>query len=120
MTLQTLALGRRGEALAADTLAQHGFTILARNWRCPYGEADLIALEADRLVIVEVKTSTVGTIQPEAHVTRHKLRRLENILACFAKTERRRERGLRIDVVAIQVDRDGGLHRYTHMRNAYL
>ena len=120
MTLQTLALGRRGEALAADTLVQQGFTILARNWRCPYGEADLLALDGDRLVIVEVKTSTLGTISPEAHVTRYKLRRLENILACYAQTEHRPERSWRIDVVAVQVKRDGSLHRYTHIRNAYL
>jgi hypothetical protein len=46
------------------------------------------------------------------------LRRPEDILACFA--QERPERGWRIEVVAIQVNRDSSLHRYAHIRNAYL
>jgi len=120
MTYKTVALGRWGEELAARELARAGLTMLARNWRCPYGEADLLVVDGARLVIVEVKTTTVGKFSPEVHVTRWKLRRLEDILACYAQTQKRPERGWRIDVVAIQVNRDGTLHRYTHIRNAYL
>ena len=50
------ALGGAGERLAAGWLEARGYRVLARNWRCVYGELDLIAEEADELVFVEVKT----------------------------------------------------------------
>ena len=36
---------RAGEDLAASYLAGLGWRILARNWRCPAGELDIIAVE---------------------------------------------------------------------------
>ena len=38
------------------TLAAHGYRILGSNWRCVYGELDVIAEDAGELVFVEVKT----------------------------------------------------------------
>ncbi len=49
-------LGSSGERLAAGWLEARGFRVLARNWRCAYGELDLIAEEAGELVFIEVKT----------------------------------------------------------------
>ena len=50
------SLGRLGEDLAAQYLAEQGFAILARNVRTPYGEIDLLAQQGDLVVFVEVKT----------------------------------------------------------------
>lgn len=49
-------LGRTGEAAAAAELSRRGLTILARNYRCRGGEADLVAQDGETLVFVEVKT----------------------------------------------------------------
>lgn len=49
------ATGIEAEGAAARLLERCGATILARRWRSPYGELDLIALEGSTLVIVEVK-----------------------------------------------------------------
>jgi putative endonuclease len=49
-------LGRFGEDLAARHLTRAGLEILERNWRCPTGEIDILALEGDVLVVCEVKT----------------------------------------------------------------
>lgn len=49
-------LGERGEALACRHLQEAGYLILARNFRTPFGELDLVASEAQTLVFVEVKT----------------------------------------------------------------
>ena len=55
-------VGARGEDLAAAELERQGMTILARNWRCPTGEIDIVAAElADgrqTLVFCEVKCRT--------------------------------------------------------------
>lgn len=47
---------RAGEQIALDFLLQQGCELLQRNWRCPYGEVDIIAREGDTLLFVEVKT----------------------------------------------------------------
>ncbi|PYE14045.1 uncharacterized protein UPF0102 [Williamsia limnetica] len=49
-------VGQLGEDLAADFLDGLGWVVLVRNWRCRYGELDLIAAEGPDLVVVEVKT----------------------------------------------------------------
>jgi putative endonuclease len=48
-------LGHRGERLAAWALRLKGFRILARRYRTPSGEIDLIARRGDLVAIVEVK-----------------------------------------------------------------
>jgi putative endonuclease len=50
------ALGRSAEDIAADFLAAHGLDVLLRNYRRRSGELDLVARDADVLVIAEVRT----------------------------------------------------------------
>ena len=47
--------GRWGEQVAAGYLRDKGFTLLAANWRCRFGEIDLIAQDGVYLCFVEVK-----------------------------------------------------------------
>jgi putative endonuclease len=52
-------LARRAEALAADHLEAQGLRIVARNWRRPEGELDLIATDAEgTCVFCEVRSRT--------------------------------------------------------------
>jgi putative endonuclease len=48
-------LGHRGEALAAFSLRLKGWRIVARRYRSPLGEIDLIARRGNLIAIVEVK-----------------------------------------------------------------
>ena len=47
--------GTAAEDLAACFLSQQGLRIIARNYRCRFGEIDLIAKDADAVVFVEVR-----------------------------------------------------------------
>jgi len=49
-------IGSIGEKLAADYLERIGYSILQRNFRCRYGEIDIIACNSEYLVFCEVKT----------------------------------------------------------------
>lgn len=100
-----LPLGARGERHAARYLRAHGFRILARNLRVTPGEADLVALDPDRLtiVIVEVKTRllTGNHPPPEESITLRKRRKLLAVARAVAEKGRWQGRPLRIDVIAI-------------------
>ncbi len=66
-------IGRWGEEQAAGYLARHGFEILEKNLRTPYGEIDLLASQGKTLVFVEVKTRTSMTFgTPETSITPRK------------------------------------------------
>lgn len=53
--LAARALGAQSEALAEDWLTARGFDILARQFKVPGGEIDLIAISKDIIIFVEVK-----------------------------------------------------------------
>lgn len=56
--------GQNGETVAASFLEKEGVRILMRNFRCKFGEIDLIAKENESFLIVEVKmrsTKNQGT-----------------------------------------------------------
>jgi len=98
-------LGRRGEVLAADYLEDHGIRVLDRNWRCPSGEIDLVAMDGQTLVIAEVKTrKSLRFGHPFEAITDAKLHRLRTLAVLWA-----RDHGVflprsRIDALAVLDD----------------
>lgn len=52
----TKQVGDRGEVLVAQLLQANGWQILETQWRCRWGELDLIACDRQWLIFVEVKT----------------------------------------------------------------
>ncbi|MGD1173549.1 YraN family protein [Mycobacterium seoulense] len=107
-TMTRVQLGAMGEALAVDHLTRMGLRILHRNWRCRYGELDVVACdEASRTVVfVEVKTRTgdgYGGL-PYA-VTERKVRRLRRLAGLWLAAQDNRWAGLRIDVIQVRIGR---------------
>lgn len=101
-------LGRRGEQLAVDHLTAAGWRILDRNWRCPAGELDVVALDGRDLVIVEVKTRRTRAFgDPLEAVDRRKLTRLCVLAGRWRRAHPGvRARRTRIDLVGVVADRD--------------
>ncbi|PZO36525.1 MAG: YraN family protein [Pseudanabaena frigida] len=52
----TKQVGDRGEILVAQLLQDNGWKILETQWRCQWGELDLIACDRQWLLFIEVKT----------------------------------------------------------------
>ncbi len=104
------SLGRLGERLAAAHLEKSGYRILEPNFRCRYGEIDLVAEESQDLVFVEVKTrrgSAYGL--PEEAVNARKARKLQDVACCYLAQHALDECSWRIDVVAVQFSVTGKL-----------
>ncbi|ASU82888.1 YraN family protein [Nocardiopsis gilva YIM 90087] len=109
-------LGRRGEELAAAFLERQGMRVLARNWRCPQGEIDIVARSGSTLVIAEVKTRTsVRFGSPLEAVDRRKRDRLRMLARLWSERNGAAAARVRIDVIAVLVRSDGrtyvGHHR---------
>src|SRR6266566_6565876 len=101
-------LGRTGERLAAEELSRRGYHILEKNFRCSYGEIDLVAEDAQDLVFVEVKTRRGNAYGlPEEAVTLRKQRKLVQVASYYLDLQACSERSWRIDVVAVQLSKSG-------------
>lgn len=111
-------LGRWGEDLAANELAQRGYTILVRNWRCAYGELDLIARDETWLVAVEVRTRRSLVFgSPEESLTTAKQARLAAAMQTYVQTVNWTG-PWRIDVVAIVLRGHDQVDRFSLIKNA--
>ena len=112
-------IGRRGENAAARYLEMFGYDILERNWRCPAGEVDIIARDADAVVFVEVKTRTnLMKGLPSEAVDEEKRSRYEKIAGWYLRDYEFVDVPVRFDVVALLVvAEDRALVR--HYRNAF-
>ena len=103
-------LGLRAEDATARWLSAGGWTVLARRWRRPEGELDLVCRDPHGvLVAVEVKLrrgSRSGG--PLGSVDRRRIGRLRAGLASFAASERMAlAAGLRIDLVTVTPATEG-------------
>ena len=102
MTVRRQALGARGEAQAARWYADHGYEVMARNWRCREGEIDLIVRRQRTIVFCEVKTRSSDAFGlPAEAVTRAKRERLRHLAARWLEESPVRPVGIRFDVAAI-------------------
>lgn len=112
--------GQSGEALAERYLLGQGLTILERGWRSGALEVDLIAQEADELVIVEVKTRSLqaGYPSPIEAVDRRKQRNLIRAANAYL-IEKRLQLSVRYDVVGILLSPLEGEAIVEHVRSAF-
>ncbi len=105
---QRSALGRYGEDIATRHLVESGMVVLARNWRCPHGEIDVVARDGRTLVVCEVKTRRgldYGT--PLEAVTARKMVRLRRLATEWLDEAGFDPPDVRIDVVSVLVRTQG-------------
>ena len=114
-------LGRTGERLAANELIRRGYRVLERNFRCLYGEIDLVAEDGQDLIFVEVKTRRGGAFGlPEEAVTWRKQQKIAQVASYYLDLHACSERSWRIDVVAVQLDRVGKLEEIRVYQHAVI
>ncbi|MBI4919830.1 YraN family protein [Candidatus Azambacteria bacterium] len=126
MTTEKQNIGKLGEDIAAKYLKKHGYKILTRNYRKPWGEIDIIALDAAskirEIAFIEVKAQNAKfEWRPEENITRHKKRQLSRIIATYLSENKISEnQDWRIDIVAINLDFEAKNARIKHIENVNL
>ena len=108
-TASHLKTGRVGEAAALSWYERAGYRLVARNWRCPLGEIDLVVTRGSSLVIVEVKARRGSAFGgPFEAVTWKKQRKLRALAETFLATlGRAAPADIRFDVASVMLDRAG-------------
>jgi len=103
------ALGIRGEDLAVRYLKKKGYKIIERNYRCQWGEIDLIAHHKGTLIFVEIKSrSSSGFGLPQDAVDRFKQEKLIQAAKAYMAEHYVYETiPARFDVVAVRLTPSG-------------
>lgn len=97
-------LGKKGEKLVEKYLTERGCKILKRNYRTPFGEADIVAQDKDEIAFVEVKTRTGESYgAPREAVGKDKQKRYRQIAKNFW-IESGEEPNARFDVAEVYAD----------------
>ena len=117
--MTTRAQGDRGETAAAEYLRRRGWVILSRQWRCRFGELDLVARDPGGTVcFVEVKLRSAGSLGlPREAVNFRKQARLRSAAAAYLSAFEIDDPA-RFDVAEVYVQSDGSL-RVEYLEDAF-
>jgi len=116
---ERLRTGKRGEDAAVAHLTGVGYRIVERNYRCPFGEIDIIARDGESLVFVEVKSRRSGRYGgPRLAVGPKKQQKLSLLAQFYLKQKRLYGCRARFDVAAVTV-MSGGENRVELIKNAF-
>jgi putative endonuclease len=112
--------GTRSERAAARFLRRLGYRILARNYTCPHGELDLIALDGRCLVFVEVRSTGSDDVErPAASVDAAKQHRLTRLSLYYLQEHHLLDCAARFDVLALSWPDGQREPHIVHYRQAF-
>jgi len=108
--------GKLGEEKAASVLAAAGMDIIARNYRSKYGEIDIVAVSAETIIFIEVKSwASFGPEDLQYSLDIKKQQRIIKTAKYFLFENRKYSNmAIRFDVVFIQGT------QVTHLASAFM
>lgn len=107
-------MGSAGERRATKFLKKNGFKILTKNYKTPFGEIDVIALDKDCIVFIEVKTRTSEEYgQPCEAVDKKKQAKYYKSATYYLQKEKKTDSSCRFDVIEIKNE------KINHIFNAF-
>ena len=113
--------GAKGEAMVASFLMSKGFSVVARNYQCRFGEIDIIAQDTDYIIFVEVKTRKENSAVPIEEAVDYKKQKRMIITAQDYLTKSPTEKQPRFDVALVIVKTSNGKENYClkYIENAF-
>ena len=96
--------GKRGEDIAVAYLKNRGYRIIERNYKCLFGEIDIVAKDGDTVVFVEVKSRKSEKFgDPQGAVGREKQKKISRNSLKYLEEKHLYPCNARFDVVAIKM-----------------
>ena len=119
MITSRMRLGDSGERMARRHLVSRGYAILEKNYRCRYGEVDIVAQQGAELVFTEVRTrrgEQFGTAQES--ITSTKAKHLIAASQHYLERHSLMDMDWRIDLVSINWPRGSAAPGIEHLEYA--
>lgn len=121
--MDKIQLGKFGEQYAENFLLSQNYLTIAKNYRCRFGEIDIIAVDNSnrQLVFVEVKTrrSNLFGEPGEAVDYKKKVKILKTALHFLGTARQKLHAVWRGDVIAVKLDRQYRLREIQHFKNIF-
>ena len=119
MNLSRKKLGSWGEQLAAEYLKKNNYMLLTRNFRCRYGEIDIIAKEKGSIVFVEIKTRSSRNFGMGMEAVNYtKRQKIKKTAMVYLSENPFKYDNLRFDVIDINLD-NSSTPKIIHIKNAF-
>lgn len=100
-------LGQKGEREACKYLEKLEYFIIAKNFKCSYGEIDIIATDKNELVFVEVKTRcSIKYGEAREAVNQVKKKHIKKAATFYLYKNGLENQFVRFDVIEIYVKND--------------
>lgn len=97
-------LGQKGEKVASRYLEKLGYTIVSSNYKCSYGEIDIIAKDKNELVFIEVKTRCSKKYgEAREAVNEYKKKHIKKASTYYIYKHRLENELVRFDVIEVYV-----------------
>ncbi len=110
--------GKKGEDLAVSFLQDAGYRIVERNYRCRFGEIDIVAADGGTIVFVEVKSRRTDDFgDPQLAVGKDKQKKISQIALHYLQEKNMLSRNARFDVVAVKMLPTG--NAVEHIQHAF-
>lgn len=111
-------LGNIGEIKSCEYLQSAGYLILEKNFRCAFGEIDIIARREDVICFVEVKTRASSSYgEPQESVNPPKTARIRNIASYYLGLKNLNSFEVSFDVISIKAS--GKKLHLQHFKNCF-
>jgi len=117
--INKIQLGKKGEELARKFLNKKGFNIIDHNFRCRYGEIDLILRKDKAFHFVEVKyRRTLEYGLPQESVNKRKQRKIQGV-ALFWLKKRHLPLDTEIHFDVLAINQNGDNTEYEYIEDAF-
>jgi len=110
------SIGTTYETKASEYLEKQGYQIVVHNYRCFFGEIDIIAKDVDMLVFVEVKyrhSNRKGNSLEAVHLKKQKV--IAKVALQYLQSHHAMQMPCRFDVIGF----DGESQQLTHIKDAF-
>ncbi|MCT4565018.1 MAG: YraN family protein [Maledivibacter sp.] len=115
--MNTKKIGDMGEDLAVQFLRQKGYRILDRNYRCRFGEIDIIAKLKSYYIFIEVKTRHASSYgRPIEAINGVKINRILKTINFYLSQNRIHDSDIRVDAIEVFLN-DFNKAKINHIEN---
>lgn len=120
---KNIETGKSGEDIATTFLVRQGYHIYQRNFKCNFGEIDIIAIDKidkNELVFIEVKTRKQNYYgNPAEAIDYKKIKHIYKVAEYFLMINKFENAFIRIDVIEIY-EKSNGKIQINHIKNAII